>query len=99
MDQLTPLERELLRSVSALADGSMQEIDALRASLRDYDRSTTRAIEARLSALERQQETVLSKLADILEGFSERLTAFEGQLKGYESGTQSLNEALGRLRK
>lgn len=113
MERLSALERELMRSVSALVDGSSKELTALRASLRDYDASVTSNIEARLSgiervqealhqrmtALERQHSETWSKLTAILQGFTERLTESEARLSGYESATRLLNEALNRFGK
>lgn len=111
MEQLTPLERELMRSVSDLLSGTEREIADLKTSLRTYDASVTSglerrlnalantqtALEQRLSELEAQQKQTFEKLAAILRGFTERLTASEAQLSGYESATRSLSAALSKL--
>lgn len=113
MEQLTALERELMRCVSDLLTGTEQEIGTLKRSLSAYDKAAMSGIEERLSEIERVQQTqhrrlsdleaqqreVWSKLTGILQGFTERLTASEARLSTYETGTKSLSEALSKLAK
>ncbi|MEG9883174.1 MAG: hypothetical protein V6Z86_00880 [Hyphomicrobiales bacterium] len=53
---MTPLERELPRSVSELADCSKEETAALRRSLTICDQALNEGVESRLSAFERRRE-------------------------------------------
>ena len=43
MDRLTPLERELMRSVSALQDGFRQDMNALQDGLNTYETGSNSA--------------------------------------------------------
>lgn len=104
MDQLSALERELMRSVTALADGSSKELAALRASLKDYDTSVTSGIEERLSEIERVQETLHRRMSALERQQTEawsKLTAiladFSGRLKAYEASTSALSATLNKL--
>ncbi|PYE84197.1 hypothetical protein [Phyllobacterium leguminum] len=113
MDKLTPLERELMLSVSALVDGSNKEIAALRDSLKTYDASATRGIERRLDEIERVQDSLSERMSNIekqhteawkkltalLQNWATHLTESEKRLSGYETGTRSLTEALKKLAK
>jgi len=104
MDQLSALERELMRSVTALADGSSKELAALRASLMDYDASVTSGIEARLNEIEHAQQTLHQRMSALEAQHNEawsKLTAiledFTGRLRSYEASTNALSSALNKL--
>ena len=104
MERLTALERELLRSVSALEDGFRQDMSALRNGLESSATSSSTAWEERLSALETAQSYLDQRLALIeehqltmLKRLNEVSAICATQLKGYEAQIESLVKELKRL--
>ena len=93
MDQLTALERELLRSVEALTRSSGEEVSGLRKALRRYADETSDGIEQRLKAIEERQRDVEA----LLNGLSERLDGFAEQLQRSEGSANALSEELRRF--
>lgn len=93
MDQLTPLERELLRSVEALVRSSGEEVTGLRQALRRYADETSNGTEQRLRAIEERQRSI----EGLVSGLSERLDGFEAQLQRSEGSANALRSELERF--
>ena len=90
MDRLTPLERELMRSVSALQDG-----------LNTYETGSSSALEDRFTAIETAQSYLDQRLATIEEhqlamlGRLNEVSRLCGQqMKTYGEQAESLRDAL-----
>lgn len=90
MNQLTPLERELLRSVEALSASSAEESASLRTSLKRYASETSDATERRLQAIEARQESI----EGLVHTLSERLGSFAEQSKRSEASVNALRREL-----
>ena len=93
MDQLTALERELLRSVEALTSSSNEEVSALRAGLRRYAEETSQGMEQRLKAIEKRQHDI----EDLVIGLSEQLTTYVEQSRRSEASVNALRQELSRF--
>ena len=101
MERLTALERELLRSVSALESGFRQDMSALRDGLETSATNSSDAWEERLNALETAQSYLDQRLATIeahqiamLERLNDISAICGRQLKAYEAQVASLVKSL-----
>ena len=92
MDQLTALERELLRSVEALASSSSEEASALREGLKRYASETSQGMERRLRAIEKRQDNI----EGLLNALVEQLEAFATVSKRSEASVNALRHELSR---
>ena len=90
MNQLTPLERELLRSVEALSASSVEESASLRTSLKRYASESSDATEKRLQAIEERQASI----EGLVRTLSERLGSFAEQSKRSEASVNALRREL-----
>ncbi len=106
MERLTALERELLRSVSALETGFRQDMSALRDGLETSATNSSDVWEERLNALETAQSYLDQRLATIeehqlamLERLNEVSRICATQLKGYETQIENLVKALNGFKK
>lgn len=87
---LTPLERELLRSVEALSASSAEESSSLRASLKRYAIETSDATERRLKAIEARQ----ANIEGLVRALSEQLNSFAEQSTRSEASVTALKREL-----
>ena len=87
---LTPLERELLRSVEALSASLAEESKSLRGSLKRYASETSDATERRLRAIEERQRSI----EDLVRGLSERLSSYAEQSRRSEASVNALRKEL-----
>ena len=92
MDQLTALERELLRSVEALASSAREEASALREGLKRYASETSQGMERRLRAIEKRQDNI----EGLLNALVEQLEAFATVSKRSEASVNALRHELSR---
>ena len=106
MDRLTPLERELMRSVSALQAGFRQDMSALQDGLSTYETGSSSALEDRFTAIETAQSYLDQRLATIeehqlamLERLNEVSRLCGQQMKTYGEQAESLRDALKRFAK
>ena len=101
MEQLTPLERELLRSVKALVSGSRADAEALKKSLIAYGRERSDAIETRFKTIEERAgniEAQQAHLERLLTGLTERFERLAEELNSCEVSVLSLAEELKKLK-
>jgi ABC-type transporter Mla subunit MlaD len=75
MDQLTPLERELLHSLKAVSDAYHRDTSALQELLQQAV-STSERLQARIDTLEQR----LSMSEAFTKGLSEQLSKLSGRL-------------------
>lgn len=106
MERLTALERELLRSVSALESGFRQDMSALRDGLETSATNSNDAWEERLNALETAQSYLDQRLATIeehqlamLERLNEVSQICGQQMQAYAKQIESLRKALREFEK
>lgn len=89
-DNLTALERELLKSVESFMTGTKAELAALQDGLRVYDTNVQESSNARLKRVEDRMTAIEQSLESVLVPLTRRLEAYQEQ-------TEQLNRLLNKL--